>query len=115
MQNRAEAGQTRREMFRSSMRYLALGGLGLLSAGLLARPRGSSPAERRLGDRPGFRAAKMGLSPSAASCRRCSARATCRLPQALVTAERQLGDCPDFRAAKMGLSPSGIVKQAGKR
>ena len=69
MQSRSEAGQSRREMFRSSARYMALGGLALLSAGLLARPRGS-PARSRC--------------RRAVACRRCAALANCRLPQALL-------------------------------
>jgi hypothetical protein len=61
--------QTRREMCRTALRCLALGGVGLLSAALVGR----SSAEG---------------CPRQAPCRDCAALAACRLPQALETRHR---------------------------
>jgi len=60
--------QSRREMFRSTLRHLALGGISLASAGLIAR--GAAPP------------AKGGCRRSPA-CGNCAAIAHCKLPRAL--------------------------------
>ncbi len=68
-----ERAQSRRQMFRRCLRYAALGGLALLSAGVLARgtdSRRKGPCARPL------------------PCGGCPALARCRLPQAL-SAKRQ--------------------------
>ena len=65
--------QSRREMFRSTLRYLALGGISLASAGLIARGVASSAA---------------GGCRRSASCGDCEAIARCRLPQALAAKKR---------------------------
>ena len=77
IESRLDARQSRREMFRGSARYLILGGLAVLSAGLVARlggtgimpvaPGGAS-AERRC--------------PRSRCCRDCTAFSDCGLPQA---------------------------------
>lgn len=59
---------SRREMFRSTLRYLALGGISLTSAGLIARGVASSAA---------------GGCLWSSSCGDCAAIAHCNLPQAL--------------------------------
>jgi hypothetical protein len=68
MNHDAEPQPSRREMFRSGLRYLALGGISLMSAGLIARGAASSA-------QGGCR-----WSPS---CGDCPAITCCKLPQAL--------------------------------
>lgn len=68
MTNPDQQQQSRREMLRSGVRYLALAGVSLLSAGLLVRGRGGSASDR---------------CPRSAPCRHCGALAKCRRPQAL--------------------------------
>ena len=46
MDSRPEHQQSRRQMFRSSLRYAALGGLALLSGDLLLRGVGTPPRSR---------------------------------------------------------------------
>lgn len=65
--NRPQQPQDRREMFWTSVRYLALGGIGLLSAGLIAP--GSGPPGR-------------GRCGQPVSCGDCRAIARCTLPAA---------------------------------
>lgn len=67
MNHTAARRQNRREMFRSTLRYLALGGISLGSAGLIARAV-TSPAQGGCRRWP--------------SCRDCAALAQCTLPQA---------------------------------
>jgi len=66
--NSKEPARSRREMFRSTARYLALGGISLLSAGLIAKGTTSSAGGRC---RRSF------------DCRNCAAVAYCQLPPAL--------------------------------
>jgi hypothetical protein len=73
MNHAAEQQPSRREMFRTALRYLALGGISLTSAGLIARG-AASPAQG------GCR-----WSPS---CGDCAAIAHCNLPQALTARRR---------------------------
>ncbi len=72
MNHLAAKRQNRREMFRSTLRYLALGGISLTSAGLIARGVGASAegCRRRL------------------SCGGCAAIVHCNLPQALAMKRR---------------------------
>jgi len=67
IESRLDARQSRREMFRGSARYLILGGLAVLSAGLVARGSGSSARDR---------------CPRSSRCRDCTAFSDCGLPQA---------------------------------
>ena len=69
MNHATEQQPSRREVFRTALRYLALGGISLMSAGLIARG-AASPAQG------GCR-----WSPSCATCPMPTAH--CRLPQAL--------------------------------
>ena len=73
MNHDAEPQPSRREMFRSAIRYLALGGISLASAGLIARG-AASPTQG------GCR-----WSPS---CGDCEAITQCNLPQALAARRR---------------------------
>ena len=59
----------RREMFRTSARYLALGGIALISGGLIARTAGSPT--------------RCGQLAQLASCSECAAMAGCTLAPAL--------------------------------
>ena len=68
MSDPAATHQTRREMFRSCLRYLALGGVSLVSAGLIGRGT-ASPATDGCCRSP--------------YCGDCGAIAGCELPQAL--------------------------------
>jgi hypothetical protein len=68
MNHRTTQQQSRRELLRSTLRYLALGAVSLASAGLVSRGAVSS-------GEGGCR-----WSPS---CGDCAAIARCRLPQAL--------------------------------
>ena len=65
--------QSRREMLRSTLRYLALGGISLASAGLIARG-AASPAQ--------------GGCRRSPSCGNCAAITYCKLPQALAARKR---------------------------
>ncbi|MFH1267374.1 MAG: hypothetical protein ABIK89_16745 [Planctomycetota bacterium] len=73
MQSRREINESRRAMLRSAARSFVLGGLAVLSAGLLARGKGAS-AESRC-PRPGI-------------CRRCAVLASCSLPPALAARKK---------------------------
>jgi hypothetical protein len=63
----------RRELFRSTLRYLALGGISLTSAGLIAR--GVAPPAG-------------GGCRQSPSCAGCGAIARCELPRALAAKRR---------------------------
>ena len=65
--------QSRREMFRSTLRYLALGGISLASARLISRG-AASRAE--------------GGCRRSASCVNCAAIGRCKLPRALAAKKR---------------------------
>ena len=72
MKQPGEQVQNRREMFRSALRYLAFGGIGLLSAGLIFRQdRSSTRTEVAC---PLFR--------PPLGCGNCTALAGCKLPAA---------------------------------
>ena len=58
--------KNRREMFRTSARWLALGGIGLLSGGLIVRGSGKTAECRQ-----------------SASCHDCATLARCTLPPAM--------------------------------
>ena len=74
MKHRDDHEASRREMLRSGVRYLALTGVSLLSAGLLVRASGPTAADR------------CSRSPA---CGNCRALATCRRPQALAAKKRK--------------------------
>ena len=75
-QSSIEREQSRREVLRSSLRYLALGGIWVVSAALIAREP-AMPGQRRC--RRPF------------SCRDCAALAECKLPRAAVAGNRRKG------------------------
>lgn len=69
MNQPAEERRTRREFFRDALRYLALGGVCVLSVGLIGRSR---------------RASQGSSCPGPSTCRECRELSRCSLPQAVV-------------------------------
>jgi hypothetical protein len=68
MSSSIEKAQSRRNFFKSALRYAALGGLGAIAGGTIAKNR---------------RLAKQGICINRELCRKCTIFSECTLPAAL--------------------------------